>query len=223
MFQLIIAISLLCFAGGLTFYWLIPTAMGSAQLRQDLANLARKFKISTRYSTELGGYVHDTHVTQFFAPNTFNYVTGTWADAAGAVAHTFAKKATLGDNTATISIPIIPMQNSSGLKGFYLTSIDIWWEVTVAALDALAATIYSVALPADTAIMVATSLPFSYDTGHDTAGERLTLEQHKMTLTLTTPIWLDDDVLINVELSVDGAATSVVAMHGARANGTLRL
>ena len=44
-----------------------------------------------------------------------------------------------------------------------------------------------------------------------------------MTLTLTTPIWLDNDDLVQVRLTLDAAATSVVRFHGARANYTLRL
>lgn len=168
--------------------------------------------------------VHDTHSSFFIPPNAFNYVTGTWADAAGAVANTFGKKASLGDNTATISIPATVMGNSSALKGFLLESIDVWFDITGAAVTALDALVYRQTLPADTASFGApSSLPFSYDTGHDTAAERDNLDQHKMTLTLTTPIWLDNDDAINVEIIIDGATSSVVQFHGARLNGTIRL
>lgn len=169
------------------------------------------------------GYVHDTACSQFIPANAANYVTGTWADAAGVVANTFGKKASLGDNTATISIPVTPIQNSVANKGAYLTSIDVWFDITGAAVTALDALIYRATLPADTAsISAPTSLAFSYDTGHDTAAERDNLDQHKMTLTLTTAIWLDNDDLVSVEIIIDGATSSVVQFHGARANFTLR-
>lgn len=172
------------------------------------------------------GYVHDTSVSQFIPAQLFHAVTGTWSEAAGAVANTIVKKASLGDNTATVTIPIsaFALQNSVAQKGSYLKSIDIWWEVTGAALDALAATIYKATLPADTASVSApSSQTFTYDTGHDTAAERKTQDQHKMTLTLSTPVWLDDDDLVTVQLSIDGAASSVVELLGARANYTVRL
>ena len=62
----------------------------------------------------------------------------------------------------------------------------------------------------------------TYDTGHDTAAKRLTLAQHKMTLTLSTPEWVDEDENFYVELTVDAAATSVVKLFGARANYVFR-
>lgn len=170
------------------------------------------------------GYVHDTSMARVIPCTLFHCVTGTWAEAAGVVAHTAVKKASLGANTATVTIPILLPQNSKALKGSYLKSIDIWWEVTGAALDALDAVLYKATLPANGAAVAApTSLAFSYDTGHDTAAERLTLDQHKMTLTPTTPFWVDDDDLVTVELTVDGATNSVVELLAARANYTARL
>lgn len=170
------------------------------------------------------GYVHDTSMSLFIPPTVAHYVTGTWADAAGAVAGSIAKTKTAADNTGVVTIPICPPQNSKALKGSYLKSIDIWWNTTTAALDALSALIHQIILPANGDAMPAVvSLAFSYDTGHDTGAERLTLDEHKMTLTLTTPIWLDDDDEILVQLTADAALTSVFAFHGARANFTARL
>lgn len=168
--------------------------------------------------------LHNTSASFFIPANAFNYVTGTWADAAGAVANTFGKKASLGDNTATISIPISAPQNSVALAGFKVVSIDIWVDITGAAVTALDALIYKATLPADSAAFGApTSLAFTYDTGNDTAAERDDLDEHKITLTLTTPIWLDNDDLLSVEFIIDGATSSVVQFHGARVNGTLRM
>ena len=90
-------------------------------------------------------------------------------------------------------------------------------------MDAVSATIYKCTLPANGADYGApTSLSFTYDTGHDTAPERLTLDEHKMTLTLDTPIFLDDDDELLVALSFDAAATSVLTFFGGRVNYTFR-
>ena len=170
------------------------------------------------------GYVHDTAMSQWLPPSLAHYVTGTWADAAGQVATTIVKQKAAADNTATLTIPIVIPSNSAAYKGCKVSTIDVYWEVTVAALDALSATIYLVTLPANGAAIAApASQAFSYDTGHDTAGERLTLDQHTMTLTLTTAIWLDNDQVLQVELSVNAAAASVFDYIGTRVNYTLRV
>jgi hypothetical protein len=170
------------------------------------------------------GYVHDSTMSQFFPPTVAHYVTGTWTDAAGAVTGTIAKSKAAADNTAVVTIPITLPQNSGAYKGAYLKSIDVLWEVLTAAMDAVTAVINQSVLPANGAAFAAvTALSFTYDTGHDTAPERLTLDQHTMTLTLDTPIWLDNDDLILVQITFDAATTSALTFFGARANYTLRL
>ncbi len=170
------------------------------------------------------GYTHDTSMSQFIGPSQCHYVTGTWTDAAGAVAGSIVKAKTAANEIGVVTIPITLPQNSKALKGSYLKSIDIWWACSTAAMDAVAALIHQIILPANGAAMPAVvAKAFTYDTGHDDAAERLTLDEHKMTLTLTTPFWLDDDDLILVQLSADAALTSVFRFHGARANYTLRI
>ena len=63
----------------------------------------------------------------------------------------------------------------------------------------------------------------TYDADHDTAAERYAVAQHKMTLTVTTPEWVDEDAEYFVELTLDSAATSVIKLQGARANYDLRV
>jgi hypothetical protein len=229
--QYIIALGLLAFAGGLVFYHALPYAV-SLEAVHDIIRLKekiiRKFKIMTRYTTELGGYVHDTHVSFWISPNMCSYVTGTWTDAAGAVTGTVTKAKAAADETGVVYIPVsaaVP-SNSVPLKGFYFQSIDMYYAVTTAALDAAGAiaNIDRFVLPANNAAFPAlVAHTFTYDTGNDTAAESDDLDEHTMTLTLTTPIWLDNDDLVQVRLTLDAATTSVVKFHGARVNGTLRL
>lgn len=224
MLNTIIAILLTCIIGGISLYWLwTPAAIAGA-----IRSLSRWWKIATRYTSELGGYVHDTAVSNWISPNMCSYVTGTWTDAVGAVSGTVVKEKAAADNTGVIYIPIsaAAQSNSVGLKGSYLKSIDIWWATTTAALDAAGATalIDQFILPINGAAFPAlVAIAFSYDTGNDTAGETDDLDEHRMTLTLTTPFWLDNDDLVQVRLTLDAATTSVVRFHGARVNTTLRL
>jgi hypothetical protein len=177
---------------------------------------------------ELGGYVHDTAMSYWISPNMCSYVTGTWTDAVGAVTGTITKAKAATDETGVIYIPVsaaIP-SNSVALKGSYLKSIDLFWATTTAALDAAGATalIDRFVLPINGAAFPAlVAHAFTYDTGNDTAAETDDLDEHSMTLTVTTPIWLDNDDLVQVRLTLDAAATSVIKFHGARVNTTLRL
>lgn len=188
------------------------------------AGLRHAWAVANRYGGELGGYVHDTAVSWWIDFTAFSHDSGTWTMTVGPIANTYMTRRTAAAATSITRIPVIAPQNSVAQKGSYLKSIDIWFEYTTAAPTSLDALIWKNVLPANTAaIAAATAVAFSYDTGHDTAGERDNVDQHKMTLTLTTPVWLDDDDLIFVELTSVNAATTVLDFYGARANCTLRL
>lgn len=170
------------------------------------------------------GYVHDTGVSKWIPPTQCHYVTGTWTDAAGAVAGTICKSKAAADNTAVVTIPISLASNSGARKGSYVKSVEVYWEVLTAAMDAVTAAINLARFPANGAAFAAvTAQTFTYDSGHDTAAERLTLDQHKMTLTLATPMWLDDDDVLMVQMTFDAAATSALTFFGAKVNYTVRL
>jgi hypothetical protein len=192
-------------------------------LAVEVARGARWLKIALR-DPEQGGYVHDTAMTWWIDFTAFAHTSGTWTTTVGPVANTYMTRRTAAAATSITRIPVEVPQNSVGQKGSYLKSIDIWFEYTTAAPTTLDALIWKNVLPADTvAIAAATAVVFTYDAGHDTAGERDNVDQHKMTLTITTPVWLDDDDLIFVELTSVNAATTVLDFYGARANCTLRL
>jgi hypothetical protein len=168
--------------------------------------------------------INDTHQHQWIGCNQCHYVTGTWADVAGQVAHTIVKKRTAADSTSALTIPITLPSNDGPAKGSYLVSIDIYYEILTAVLDAITPVIYLAVIPADTAAFAApTTQAFTYDTNHNTAGNRVAVDQHTMTLTITTPIWIEDDGLVLIELTVDDSATGVFDFYGARANFTTRL
>jgi len=186
----ILALALLTLFATLVLRFFIP-----AVLRGDILHALGNWigrarpllKRLTRYGTELGGYVHDTAVSFWIDFTLFSHNSGTWTMTVGAVANTYMTRRTAAAATSITRIPIVVPQNSVAQKGSYLKSIDIWFEYSTAAPTTLDALIWKNVLPADTAaIAAATAIAFSYDTGHDTAGERDNVDQHKMTLTLTT-------------------------------------
>lgn len=169
------------------------------------------------------GYVHDTAMSQYIPPTAFHGVTGTWTDAAGAVAGTICKHVAATDEVSILNIPVMLPSNSVAQKGAYLKSIEIDFTIKTAACDALAAVVNSVVRGADGAVAVVTAQTFTYDTGHDTANERIDVDEHKMTLTITTPMWIDNDQYVLVELTCDKAATTTIDFIAAVANFTLRV
>lgn len=225
MFQIAIAILLTCIAGALTFYWLFtPAAIMSIvrDIEKRWQKAKRKAKIAFRYP-ELGGYVHDTAMTQFIPVTTMYGDTAAWTLGAGQVANSFVYKCDATDEVANLFISIPLPSNSVPLKGAYLKSIEIDFEILIAALDVLTPVIYKYTRGADGADVVVSTPAFSYDSGHDSAAERIDVDEHKMTLTLDTPAWIDNDEYYIVKLPFDKAATSTVEVLGAFANYTLRL
>lgn len=167
--------------------------------------------------------IHNTHFTQFITPLKMHLVTGTWTPAAGATANTICMSKTAAANVPVITIPIDLLQNAIALQGCKLSSIDLWYEIATSAANAVTPVIYKASLPADNAAWGApVSQAFSYDSGHDTAAKRYAVQKHRMTLTLTTPIWLGDGEEVTVQVTADCAAGTVLTVYGARANFILR-
>jgi hypothetical protein len=161
-------------------------------------------------------------MTQFIPPTLFHLVTGTWTDLAGAVAGTIAAHKAAADQVAVVTIPILIPSNAANEKGSRLKSIEIDFEYLIEAMDAMAAVVNKITRGAEGAVAVVAAQAFSYDTGHDTAAERIDVDQHKMTLTLTTPIWIDNDVEVLVELTIDAGTNGTIELYGAFANFDLR-
>jgi len=181
--------------------------------------------LPSAYDDQVGGYVHDTATSFFIPPAMCMLTVGAWVDTVSpTTALVYMKKRTAAAATNQCIIPIRAPQNSVASKGSYLKSIDIWWETTVAAHTTLTALISKIVLPADTVAIGAPTAPaFTYDSLNLTNATRVAIEQRKMTLTITTPIWLDDDDHVYVDLTLVEATTTQFDFYGARANVTLRI
>jgi hypothetical protein len=170
------------------------------------------------------GYVHDTAMSLWIDPAKAMHSAGTWTQKETATADVWCVERTAANATWNTHLPIPLPQNSAANKGSKLVSIDIWYVVLTEALDSLAATVYKVTKGADGAALAAGSaVTFTYDTGHDAAAERVDVDEHVMTLTITTPEWLDHEDIWFVELAGDGGANGVFELLGARANYIMRV
>ena len=170
---------------------------------------------------EVGGYVHDTAVSQYIPPNVWSYVTGTFTSTAGAVAGTIAINRAAANETSVITIPIIIPSNSVAQKGAQLKSIEIDYEIFTAEPTSMTPTVNKVTRGIDTAVAVVAAQTF---TQSPSLANSITVEQHKLVLTITTPFWVDNDEYVLVQLSmVAGAGGNTTKFLGAVANYTLRI
>jgi hypothetical protein len=187
--------------------------------REHVARELRRF----RELSEVGGYVHDTHMSSYIPPTAWHYVTGTFTDAAGQVAGTICKHRAAANETSVITIPLTLPSNSGAStgKGAYLKSIEIDYEVLVAEPTSITWTLNKVTRAADTADAVVGAV-----TKTDTlaAADAKTVNEHKQTITLSTPAWIDNDEYFLLQCSlVAGAGGTTEDFLGAVANWTLRV
>jgi hypothetical protein len=150
-----------------------------------------------------------------------------WAVGASQVAGALAYSCDATDEAAHLFIPLdaishLPNRIGNAAKGFELESIQLDFEIRTAALDAMSAVINKVKRGADGSAAVVSTPAFTYDAGHDSAAERVDVDQHRMTLTLTTPVFIEDDEFYVIDLTIDKAATSLFDFLGAFAYGRLK-
>jgi len=168
------------------------------------------------------GYVHDTQMRQFVSPKEMLFEGGTWNEiASGSVPEMHrAQEADAGN----LIIPIDLLQNADGKKGSNLLSIDLWYRITTADYVQFTPGLYKETLPANgVSYPAAEEVSVTFDADHDTEAERIATGTHRMTITLDTPEWMDEDDFFYVMIEFEGAATSNLFMGPVRANYTLRV
>ena len=167
------------------------------------------------------GYVHDTHMSQFIPCTAMHYATGTWSMTAGQVAGTIVKSKSAAGETTVINVPIIVPSNASALKGSKVATIEFDYEIRTQAATSITATLNKVTRNADGADATVTSIPVTQDL---TAGtDAADVDEHKLTVTVTTPTWIDNDDYYLLVITAVCAAGTLLEVLGAVANFTLRM
>jgi hypothetical protein len=164
--------------------------------------------------------IHNTHFSRFIHPSSIQKSAGTWTPTYGT--NTVGDVRSAADASFNLFIPVKIDSNSKDKQGAYLTSIDVFYTIGTAAADDFATVELEKMTVSSVGAVTGEAPTVTLDTGHDTAAERKATGNHKMTLTLSTPIWVDDDVWLSVYCVVDAAATTVFTLWGARANFTFR-
>jgi hypothetical protein len=166
------------------------------------------------------GYVHDTAMSQYIPPNAMHYVTGTWTQAAGAVAGTIAMHKAAGAETAVVSVPICIPSNSVAGKGALLKSIEIDYEQLLAGTTSTTLTLNKVTRGADGAVAVVSAVTITVNLDATTSKSQ---DQHKIIGTLSTPAYIDNDEYYIAVLTFVCGGTVTLDVLGAVANYTLRV
>ena len=168
------------------------------------------------------GYVHDEHMSEFIHPGDFEIAVGTWAVVESS--NIVSNDHTDADEAITALIPIRMPSNSVALKGAKLTSIDVGYLIGTAAADDFATVeLEKVTVGADNVAAAGEAITATEDSAHDSAAKRKAVDDHTMTITITTPEFLDDGDCYWLKLVIDCAATTVLKFFGAVAHYTLRV
>lgn len=167
------------------------------------------------------GYVHDEHMAQFIHPGDFEMSAGTWAVTESS--NVVSNDRSAADAAVTVLVPIRMPSNASALKGAKLTSIDVGYLIGTAAADDFATVeLEKVTVGADNVAAAGEAVTVTLDTAHDTAAERLAADDHTMTVSISSPEFLDDGDCYWLKMVIDCAATTVLKFYGAIAHFTLR-
>jgi hypothetical protein len=169
------------------------------------------------------GYVHDTAMAQFIPPGQIGVSAGTWT--LTVASNVWSNNRTAADAAFTVYVPVPIPSNSVALKGAKLESIELMYLIGTAACDDVATVkLYKDTLAVTGTLNTAAEVTgVTIDTGHDTAAERKAADEHRMVVTLDTPVFIDNDEAYHLEVVVDAAATTVFKIFGAIINYTFRI
>jgi hypothetical protein len=159
-------------------------------------------------------------MSQYIPHTLMQAVTGTWTTIAGQVVGTIVKHKAATAETSVITIPIMLPSNSVAQKGAYLKSVEIDYEILVADLTTLTPVVNLVTRGIDLAVAVVAAQTF---TQSPTLALSCVTDQHKLVLTITTPIWILNTQYVLVQLTAVAPATAQIDLLCAVANWTLRV
>lgn len=167
------------------------------------------------------GYVHDTSMSQFVHPSQIDKSAGTWTPTLST--NDVFHRRTAADANFNLFVPVRLPSNSAALKGAYLKSIELIFNITTGALDDFATVALKKLTFNSSGASTASDVTVTIDTANDTANERKATGTHRMTVTLSTPVWVDNDDAYVLYCVCDAAANSVFDLYGAIVNYTVRL
>jgi len=122
-----------------------------------------------------------------------------------------------GTTSMGVAVSALELMGTAS-RGKKLTSIDLIYLVSKANMDDVALTLYKITPPSDGNEQSSSTISFTYDASHDTAGERGAQAYHTLTATVYGGgVWLNSGEDITIYVAVDGDAgpTGLFYLYGA--------
>ena len=133
-----------------------------------------------------------------------------------------SKKVTAGG--ATVINVIVPLNNalvrSTASRGVKVTTVELHYVVAVAAGTAITTKIFKAAIPADGTAFTAAEVTSTKDIADASCYD---VDEHKVTVTPTTPAFIADDEIWWLEMVFTPANTTQLDVMGATVNFTRAL
>lgn len=167
------------------------------------------------------GFTHDQNVAQFIDPALIAKSAGTWTPTLAT--NEVYQRRTAADANFALFVPIVIPSNSNNLKGSLLESVELIFNITTAAMDDIATVALKKNVFSAGGVPTASDVSVTIDAANDTAAERKATGNHRMVVTLATPVYIDNDEQFTLYVLVDGSAGGVFDLYGAIANFTARL
>ena len=167
------------------------------------------------------GYTNDTAMSQFIAASEMQMTAGTWTPTLAS--NTIGQVRTAEATTFNLFVPVLIPGNSVALKGCRLKSVELLYKVATAALTSVTTVELEKMTATSAGAITGAAVTCTIDSGHTTTALRVTLADHRMTVNVTTPEWVDNDVAYWLYVTFSAPATTVLTIWGAVVNYDLRV
>jgi len=168
------------------------------------------------------GYTTDTAMAYFVAPAKIAKSAGTWTPTLGT--NTVGDVRTAGAATFNLFVPMNPpLSNSVGLKGVRVKSVELLYTNATADLTSVTTVEIEKMSVSSAGAVTGAAVTATINSAEDTTAKRITQANHRVIVTITTPVWLDNDEALHLYVAFSAAGTSAVTLWGAIVNYDLRV
>ncbi len=168
------------------------------------------------------GFTHDTAMSAFIPATDIIKSAGTWTTTLAS--NTVGDVRTAGDATFNLFVPLNPpLGNSAALKGTRIKSVELLYKVATAAMDSVTTVEIEKQTVSAAGVVTGAAVTATINSSEDSSAKRLTLADHRVIVTITSPTWLDNDEAYFLYVTFDAAATSAFTLWGAIVNYDLRV
>jgi hypothetical protein len=168
------------------------------------------------------GFTNDTAMAAFVPASKIGKSAGTWTPTLAS--NTVGDVRTAGAATFNLFVPLNPpVSNSVGLKGARIKSVELLYSVATAALNSVTTVEIEKMTVSSAGAVTGVAVTATLNSTEDTTAKRLTVANHRVIATITSPAWTDNDESYWLYVTFDAAATSAVTLWGAVVNYDLRV